>query len=243
MRCSTEALRGSACCACHFVFMQGCSVGGLQPIQNARTRLLLPPDPIVLWAPTLPRDAGFRQRRERWYLACVRIVDCTYAEHGGAILDILNDAIVSSTALYDYRPRPPESMSSWFAEKITGRFPVLGAVDASGQFLGFASYGMFRARPAYKYTVEHSVYVQAQQRGRGIGRTLMQELIARARAQQYHVLVGGIDVGNRASIALHEALGFVHAGTIREAGFKFGRWLNLAFYQLTLETPQHPLDG
>jgi phosphinothricin acetyltransferase len=109
--------------------------------------------------------------------------------------------------------------------------------------LGFASYGTFRARAAYKYTVEHSVYVHKDQRGRGVGLALMRELIAAARAQQYHVLVGGIDIANEVSVALHERLGFTYAGTIHQAAYKFGRWLDLGFYQLILDTPQQPVDG
>lgn len=172
-----------------------------------------------------------------------RLVDCTLEQHGAAILDILNHAIVHSTALYDYRPRPPESMQGWFAAKHAGGFPVIGAVDEGGVLLGFASYGTFRAWPAFKYSVEHSVYIHHSQRGRGLGQTLMQALIARAEAQGLHVLVGGIDAENTASIRLHEKLGFRHAGTIREAGYKFGRWLDLAFYQLRLATPDRPFDG
>lgn len=170
-------------------------------------------------------------------------VDCTLEAHGSAILEILNDAIVHSTALYDYRPRPAESMVTWFAAKQAGRYPVIGAVDGQGTLLGFASYGVFRERPAYKYSVEHSVYVHRDARGRGVGRALMTRLIAAARGQGYHLLIGGIDASNEASIALHRQLGFVHAGTIQQAGFKFGRWLDLAFYQLTLETPAEPIDG
>lgn len=170
-------------------------------------------------------------------------VDCTLEAHGAAILDILNDAILTSTALYDYRPRPAESMTAWFAGKRARGFPVIGAVDEQGRLLGFASYGTFRERPAYKYSVEHSVYVHRDARGRGVGRALMTRLIAAAREQGYHLLIGGIDASNEASIALHRQLGFEHAGTIRQAGFKFGRWLDLAFYQLTLDTPAHPVDG
>jgi phosphinothricin acetyltransferase len=120
---------------------------------------------------------------------------------------------------------------------------VIGAVDDAGVLLGFASYGVFRARPAYKYTVEHSVYVHVDQRGKGVGRALLQKVIEAAKAQSYHIMIGGIDADNAASIALHEQLGFVHAGTIAQAGFKFGRWLDLAFYQLTLPTPARPVDG
>jgi len=172
----------------------------------------------------------------------MRLVECNLAEHGSAILAILNDAIVSSTALYDYRPREPSSMSSWFEAKERGGFPVWGAVDADGALKGFATYGTFRAWPAYKYTVEHSVYVAGGCRGRGIGEALMKRLIQSAEAQEKHVLIGGIDADNEPSIGFHRKLGFVHAGTIRQAGFKFGRWLDLAFYQLTLATPHAPRD-
>ena len=172
----------------------------------------------------------------------MQFVACTHDAHAAAILDILNEAIANSTALYDYRPRPPESMVGWFKAKETGRFPVIGAVDGE-KLLGFASYGTFRAWPAYKYTVEHSVYVHREHRGKGIGAALLERLIDAAREQQYHVMVGGIDAANRASVVLHEKLGFFHAGTIRQAGYKFGRWLDLAFYQLLLETPERPADG
>jgi L-amino acid N-acyltransferase len=173
----------------------------------------------------------------------MRIIECSYEQHAGAILGILNEAIVASTALYDYQPRPPESMVPWFETKRLGGFPVLGAVADDGVLLGFASYGTFRERPAYKYSVEHSVYVAKERRGAGIGFALMQRLIAVATEQQLHVMVGGIDLSNRASIALHEKLGFFHAGTVKHAGFKFGRWLDLAFYQLLLETPESPVEG
>jgi L-amino acid N-acyltransferase YncA len=173
----------------------------------------------------------------------MRFVICTHESHAEEILDILNEAIANSTALYDYKPRAAESMVGWFKAKEAGRFRVIGAVAENGQLLGFASYGTFRAWPAYKYSVEHSVYVHKDHRGKGIGRALMQQLIAAAKEQQYHVMVGGIDVANTGSIMLHEKLGFVHAGTIRHAGFKFGRWLDLGFYQLLLETPACPVDG
>ena len=109
--------------------------------------------------------------------------------------------------------------------------------------MGFGSYGTFRAWPAYKYSVEHSVYVDAHFRGQGVGKRVLQELIAAAQGQDYHILVGGIDSANAVSIRLHESLGFVHCGTIRQAGFKFGRWLDLSFYRLVMSTPSNPTDG
>ena len=171
------------------------------------------------------------------------VIDCDEARHAAAILAILNEAIANSTALYDYAPRPLSSMSSWFAAKRAGDFPVLGIEDPAGQLMGFATYGSFRQFAAFKYTVEHSVYVHPDHRRQGVGRRLLTALIDRARAQDLHLLVGALDASNAASVALHEGFGFVHAGTIPQAGFKFGRWLDLAFYQLRLATPAEPKDG
>jgi L-amino acid N-acyltransferase len=172
-----------------------------------------------------------------------QLVACTYEQHASAILDILNEAIINSTALYDYQPRPIESMVTWFATKTKGNFPVIGAIGENSQLLGFASYGTFRAWPAYKYSIEHCIYVHSDYRRQGIGLALMKQLIAAASEQQYHVMIGGIDMTNQNSIALHSQLGFTHAGTIQQAGFKFGRWLDLGFYQLVLGTPACPIDG
>ncbi|WP_116811834.1 GNAT family N-acetyltransferase [Steroidobacter cummioxidans] len=173
----------------------------------------------------------------------MKFVTCTLAAHGGAILDILNEQIRTSTAVYEYVERTPDSMVAWFKAKDARNYPVIGVEDESGTLMGFASYGVFRERPAYKYTVEHSVYVHQDHRGKGLGLVLMERLIEAARAQDLHVMVGGIDATNAGSIALHEKLGFVHAGTIRESGYKFGTWLDLAFYQLTLQTPLSPTEG
>jgi phosphinothricin acetyltransferase len=120
---------------------------------------------------------------------------------------------------------------------------VLGAFDDDGSLQGFATYGPFRNWPAYKYTIEHSVYVHRDHRRRGVARALLRQLIATAEQQDYHVMVGGIDATNAASIALHVELGFVFAGRIHDAGFKFGRWLDLDFYERRLRTPARPVDG
>ena len=97
--------------------------------------------------------------------------------YSGQILAIFNDAILNSTALYDYEPRPLEFMQEWFAAKRKGNYPVIGAVSENGDLLGFASYGVFRAWPAYKYSVEHSVYIGASHRGKGIGKRLLRRII------------------------------------------------------------------
>jgi L-amino acid N-acyltransferase YncA len=173
----------------------------------------------------------------------VKFVDCTLEAHGGAILDIYNEAIANTTAVYEYQLFKPEKIQTWFAEKRSGKYPVIGAMDEAGTLLGFASYGVFRARPAYKYSIEHSVYVHKDHRGKGIGKALLPKIVAAAGNQHYHAIIGGIDAENKASIELHKKFGFMYAGTITQAGFKFGRWLDLVFYQLTLATPKQPIDG
>ncbi|QLG89043.1 N-acetyltransferase family protein [Chitinibacter bivalviorum] len=173
----------------------------------------------------------------------MNLVHCTYERHASAILAILNDAIIHSTALYDYQPRSIANMQTWFATKQAGDFPVIGLEDERGELMGFASYGAFRAFPAYKYTVEHAIYVAQSYRGRGLGEQLLRLLIEQAQAQGKHVLVGAIDADNAGSIALHQKLGFTHSGTLPQVGFKFGRWLDLVFYQLILATPEMPVDG
>lgn len=173
----------------------------------------------------------------------MQVIACDRQRHAPAILAIFNDAIRNSTALYDYQPRTLETIAQWFDTKSRGNFPVIGVENDAGELMGFGSYGTFRAWPAYKYSVEHSVYVDARFRGQGAGKRLLREIIGAAQRQEYHTLIGGIDASNAVSIRLHEALGFVPCGTIRQAGFKFSRWLDLAFYQLILKTPAHPVDG
>lgn len=173
----------------------------------------------------------------------MQLIECTAEDHSEDIREILNDAIVHTTAIYDYLPRTPEDMAEWFRNKAEGRFPVLGTVDEDGTLLGFATYGTFRHWAAYKYTVEHSIHVRTASRGQGIARALMEQLIGAAKKQELHLLVGAIDAENAVSLALHRSLGFMDAGTIRQAGFKFGQWRDLVFMQLILETPEDPVDG
>jgi phosphinothricin acetyltransferase len=154
------------------------------------------------------------------------------AEFGdlATLLAIYNDAVTTTTASYDYEPRSDEGQRVWFAAKQEAGYPVLVAV-ADGAVLGFASYGIFRAWAGYRFTIEHSVYVERNARGRGVGRALLEPLIARASADGYHMMIGGIDATNDASLRLHAALGFAPAGTLREVGRKFDRWLDLVLVQ------------
>jgi phosphinothricin acetyltransferase len=173
----------------------------------------------------------------------MKLVSGSPPRHASAILAIFNEAIANSTALYDYQLRTDADMVAWFDGKARKNYPVICAENDAGELLGFASYGQFRERPAYKYTVEHSVYVDTRFRSQGVGRVLLRAVIEAAEKQDYHVLVGGIDASNTVSIRLHEKLGFQPCGIVRQAGYKFGRWLDLAFYQLILRTPAAPVDG
>ncbi|TDU81257.1 phosphinothricin acetyltransferase [Prosthecobacter fusiformis] len=165
-------------------------------------------------------------------------IECGH-EHLESIRAIFNEAIANSTALYEDDPRTAAFMEDWWAGKIKAGYPVLGAVNDEGVLMGFASYGAFRPHPGYKHTVEHSIYVDARFRGQGLGHQFLERIIAAAMAQGYHLMIGVIDADNAASIRLHERHGFTPCGHIREAGYKFGRWLDVVLYSLLLS----PSDG
>jgi L-amino acid N-acyltransferase len=180
------------------------------------------------------------------------------------ILEIYNDAILNTTALYTYEPFTLKMMEQWFAEKTAKNLPIFiaqdtpgpspapgkaasgsatprpGATPAPGSVAGFASYGPFRPWPAYKYSVEHSIYVHKDQRGKGIAKKLLGALIDHATADNLHTIIAGIDSENEVSINLHKKFGFKETGQITQVGYKFGRWLDLVFMQLILENNLQP---
>ena len=149
------------------------------------------------------------------------------------ILAIFNDVIATTTAVYREEPVSLEERRSWMRARVAAGYPVLVAHDAHG-VAGFASFGEFRAWPCYRHTVEHTVHVRSDARGRGTGRTLLEALLARATALGKHVLVAGIDADNAVSLRLHQRLGFEEVGRFREVGHKFNRWLDLVFLQRLL---------
>lgn len=162
----------------------------------------------------------------------MRIVPASETRHARAMLALFNHEMAHSTALYEHEPRTLATMAEWFAQKTAGGWPTIVAEDdEDGRLLGFASYGSFRAYPAFSQTVEHSVYVAVDARRRGVARALMQAMIGLARDEAVHVMIGAIDRENTASIALHEALGFEAVGHLKQTGRKFGRWLDLLLYQ------------
>lgn len=151
-----------------------------------------------------------------------------------AILDIINYNILNATALYDYTIRSLEQQESILESKIQSGFPVIIA-ENNGEVVGFGMYSEFRFREAYKFTVEHSVYVNQTNQGLGIGKLLLTELIQLAKKQGLHTMIGVIDAENQNSIDFHHQFGFKTAGIIKESGFKFGRWLDSVFVQLILD--------
>ena len=150
-----------------------------------------------------------------------------------ALLAIYNDIILRTTAVYDYEPHSIDMRRAWYKAKLEAGYPVFVAVSG-GRLVGFSSFGPFRAWAAYQFTVENSVYVAEDQRGKGIGRALLPPLLEAARQKGLHTMVAGIDATNEASLRLHRAAGFQEVGTFREVGFKFGRWLDLTFLQRDL---------
>ena len=158
------------------------------------------------------------------------------------IIEIYNDAILNTTSIYTYKAHRIEDQIVWYETKLRDEYPVLVYVDDDHQVQGFASFGPFRAYPAYKYTIEHSIYVHKDHRRKNIGTRLLQALMQIAEEQGYATMVGAIDAANEGSRFLHEQLGFTYAGTINKAGYKFGRWLDLVFYQYQLRGPETPTE-
>lgn len=165
----------------------------------------------------------------------IEIRDATPAD-AEAIRAIYNDAVVNTTAVFDYTPRDAAAQIAWLAAKAEQDLPVLVAcAGTGGPVLGYCSYGPFRPWPAYLYTVENAIYIAPEQRGRGIGRRLLARLTDLACARGLHTMIAGITAENEASLRLHEGLGFERAGVIRAAGWKFERWLDLVFLQKMLQ--------
>ncbi|HEX6431994.1 MAG TPA: GNAT family N-acetyltransferase [Niastella sp.] len=157
-----------------------------------------------------------------------------------AMLEIYNDVIVNTTAVYDYQPHTLEMRRQWFRIKEAQGFPVFVA-EENGKVVGFSSIGPFRAWAAYKYSVENSVYVAADQRGKGIGKLLIAPLVEASVQLNMHTIIAGIDATNEASIMLHRSFGFEEVAHFKQVGYKFGRWLDLTFMQLLLKTPEQPV--
>ncbi len=150
-----------------------------------------------------------------------------------AMLEIYNDVIANTTAVWHYEPHTLAMRQEWFAQRKQQGFPVFVA-EEDGKILGFSTYGSFRPWPGYKNTVENSVYVAADSRGKGISKLLLPPLIEAAKQGGIHAVIAAIDAENEISIALHKKFGFVEVGHLKEVGWKFERWLDLKLMELIL---------
>ena len=157
------------------------------------------------------------------------------------LLDIYNEVIAHTTAVYSTELVTLENRAAWFAQRKTAGFPVLVAQEVGEGgcvVVGYASLGEWRgAWSGYRYTVEHSVHVRADRRGEGIGQSLLAALMIKGRALGMHVLLGAIDAANEGSLRFHARLGFVEVARFPQVGRKFERWLDLVFMQAYLDAP------
>ncbi len=149
-----------------------------------------------------------------------------------AIRAIYNAEVTGSTVTFDLEPRTAEEQRAWIADH-EGAHPAVVAVDGP-TVVGFGSLSPFRDRAAYSTTVEDSLYVDAGRRGQGVGRLLLEELVALAGARGFHTVIARIAGDNEASTALHRGCGFALVGVEREVGRKFGRWIDVAVMQRML---------
>jgi L-amino acid N-acyltransferase len=151
-----------------------------------------------------------------------------------SILAIYNDAVLNTTASYDYEPRTMKHRVGWFEEHQQQQLPIFVAVDPGGPIVGWSSLSRYHDRQGYRFTVENSVYVDAKHRGRGVGKLLLAPLIDSARALGLHTIIAVIDAENEASIRLHARFEFVEVGHFKQVGFKFNRWLDVIYMQRLL---------
>ena len=153
-----------------------------------------------------------------------------------AITAIFNEAVVNSNAIWTEKQDTEAERLAWMKARLALGYPVLVAAEGP-VVLGYGTFGDFRAFPGYRYSVEHSVYIHVDHRGLGLGRVIVDELVAAANALGKHVMIAGIDGGNPASLRLHAQAGFVEVARMPEVGRKFGRWLELVFMQRVLDAP------
>jgi phosphinothricin acetyltransferase len=149
-----------------------------------------------------------------------------------AINAIYNHYVAHSTCTYQLAPESAEARKAWF-QKHDAAHPVTVA-EVDGKVAGWASLNVFNPREAYARTVENSVYIHHQHHRRGLGRAMLADLIARARALEHHTMIAGVSAEQTASLRLHAAFGFVEIGRLREVGFKHGQWLDVVSMQLML---------
>jgi len=147
------------------------------------------------------------------------------------ILEIYNDAVLTTTASYDYEPRTLEHRQQWFVERRRDDYAIFVAVNDTGRVIGWSALNPYHARFGFRFTAENSVYVASDHRGQGVGRRLLAPLMDAAQVRGLRAVIAAIDADNEASLRLHAALGFVKVGHFRQVGFKFNRWLDVVYLE------------
>jgi L-amino acid N-acyltransferase YncA len=150
------------------------------------------------------------------------------------ILAIYNHAVVHTTASYDYEPRSLEHRIAWFEDHQRNDYPILVAVSEVDEVVGWGSLSRFHDRMGYRFTAEDSIYVAADHRGKGVGKSLLAPLIQAAKDRKLHAIIGLIDAQNEASVRLHARFGFEKVAHLKQVGYKFDRWLDVVFMELLL---------
>jgi L-amino acid N-acyltransferase len=150
------------------------------------------------------------------------------------ITEIYNEIVLNTTAVYAYEPFTLENRQAWFEDKVKHHFPIFVAEDDS-KVIGFSTYGVFRAAPAYLHSAENTIHIHHDYRGHGVGKLLMPPIIEAAKQQKMHTMIAGIDASNAGSIKFHQSFGFEQVALFKGVGYKFNRWLDLVFMQLMLD--------
>jgi len=153
------------------------------------------------------------------------------------ILEIYNEAVLTTTASYDYEPRSLQHRMQWFEDHERIGFPMFVAEDDQRKVVGWSSLSRYHDRKGYQFTCENSIYVAAHARGRGIGKLLLDPLVESARKLGLRAIIAVIDATNEPSIRLHARCGFFEVGRFQKVGFKFGRWLDVVYMELLLPEP------
>jgi len=186
-----------------------------------------------IWRIAQSRDARGQLTSHRSQVQCgskMHIRPATRDDLPG-ILEIYNDAVLNTTATYDYEPRTLEQRAQWFEERQRDGYPIFVAVNEAGRVVGWSALNPFHARKGYQFTSENSVYVAADMRGRGLGKLLLAPLIEGAKQRGLHAIIAAIDADNEASIRLHAAFGFEKVGHFKQTGYKFNRWLDVVYME------------
>ena len=156
------------------------------------------------------------------------------------ILEVYNEAVLHTTATYDYEPRTLEHRIEWFEAHRRENYPVYVGVDDESGVVGWSSLNKYHDRPGYRFTTENSIYIAPPHRGHGLGARLLAPLIESARELGFRAILAGIDAANEPSLRLHARFGFERVAHYKQVGFKFGRWLDVIYMELLLPGTKTP---